>query len=451
MQARRQENPMVSFLGLQIERCAMNRFQAPKGTFDILPQAIAGENWQASEMWQKVESLLHESCAKWGFSPIRLPIFESTELFQKSTGEETDVVQKEMYTFEDKGERSMTLRPEGTPGSLRALLESGAFNKSQLQKVYYMGPMFRYERPQKGRYRQFHQFGVELLGPRSSWFDAEVIALAYHIPQILGLSRAKLLINTLASDACRIKYREKLIEYFSKVKDQLSEDSKRRLHTNPLRILDSKDPLDEPWKEQAPKLSDCMSDESRRFFDEVLCFITKAGIEYEISPRLVRGLDYYCDTVFEVQIDTVGAQSAIGGGGRYGRMLADMGGPALEGVGFAMGIERLIQATLAAGQIKPSSKGPDLFLVAMGQEAAPALFKLACDLRNLGLQIETSPHFEPKKLKHSLALADTLGARFVAVLGDNELSQGKIQLKEMATRQQELVELSLLYQHIQSK
>jgi histidyl-tRNA synthetase len=429
----------------------MSRIQAPKGTFDILPLALASEPWQSSEIWEKVETLLNQSCAQWGFSQIRLPLFEATELFHKSTGEATDIVQKEMYTFEDKGKRSMTLRPEGTPGSLRALLEASAFNKSKLQKVYYMGPMFRYERPQKGRYRQFHQFGVELLGPRTSWFDAEIISLAYHIPQILGLKRAKLLINTLASDSCRAKYRDQLKAYFSKVQDKLSEDSQRRLQSNPLRILDSKDPLDEPWKLEAPKLSACMNEDSKRFFDEVLSLISKAGIEFEISERLVRGLDYYCDTVFEVQIDTLGAQSAIGGGGRYGRMLSDMGGPALEGVGFAMGMERLIQATLAAEQIQVSPPRPDIFLIAMGSDAAAKLFELACQLRSQGMRVETWHQFEPKKLKNGLALADTLKARFVGVLGDDEIANGQIQLKEMDSRNQQLIAWSQLYQHLQSQ
>lgn len=429
----------------------MSKVQAPKGTFDILPAAISQEPWQASEIWEKVEAILHDSCARWGFLPIRLPIFESTELFHKSTGQDTDVVQKEMYTFQDKGERSLTLRPEGTPGTLRALLENGAFNKSQLQKAYYVGPMFRYERPQKGRYRQFHQFGVELLGPRSSWFDAEVISLAWHISKSLGLSGTKLLINTLASDSCRAVYREKLKDYFTKVEDKLSEDSKRRLYTNPLRILDSKDPLDLPWKMDAPKLSDCMSDDSKRFFNEVLDLISKAGVEYEISPRLVRGLDYYCDTVFELQIDTLGAQSAIGGGGRYGRMLSDMGGPSLEGIGFAMGLERLIQATLAAGKVQATRNKPDIFLIAIGNEQASQLFQIASDLRVSGLKVETWHSFEPKKLKQGLTQADTLGANFVGILGDQELSQKQIQLRHMASREQNFISWQDIDSYIRSK
>lgn len=428
----------------------MSRIQAPKGTFDILPTSIAQEHWQASEIWEKVETILHESCSRWGFSPIRLPMFESTDLFSKSTGEETDIVQKEMYTFQDKGDRSLTLRPEGTPGTLRALLENGAFNKSQLQKVYYMGPMFRYERPQKGRYRQFHQFGVELLGPRSPWFDADVISLAWEIAQSLGLQRSKLLINTLGSDNCRAVYREKLKTYFQKVEDKLSEDSKRRLYTNPLRILDSKDPLDQQWALEAPQLIDSMDEDSKRFFDQVLELLGKIGIDYEISPRLVRGLDYYCDTVFELQIDTLGAQSALGGGGRYGRMLSDMGGPALEGIGFAMGMERLIQATLAAGKIDSSKEGPDLFLIAIGQEQSIPLFQLASNLRRNGLKVETWHSFEPKKLKNGLTQADTLKARFVGILGDEEHSEKKIQLRHMQTREQKLIDWTSLQAYIES-
>lgn len=426
----------------------MSHIQSPKGTFDILPGALAEEPWQSSQLWKQVEDLVHEQCRRACIHEIRMPIFESTELFQKSTGESSDIVQKEMYTFDDKGDRSMTLRPEGTPGALRALIDANAFQKQSVNRVYYLGPMFRYERPQQGRYRQFHQFGIEILGPRSPWLDAEAISLGWNILSALGLQETELLINTLASDATRRTYQSALKDFLMSQESSLSEDSKRRLHTNPLRILDSKDAADRAIITGAPKLSQMLDDDSKRFFDQVLELLERACIRYTIDDKLVRGLDYYCDTVFEFQIKTIGAQSAVGGGGRYGRMLSEMGGPSLEGVGFACGMERLLQATLQAGQFSKPSSNCHCFMIALGHGAATTLFALINEGRQQNLCLEGWPSQDPKKLKQALQYADKLGARYVAILGDEELANGQVKLRHMGTREEISLPLAGLIEYL---
>lgn len=429
----------------------MAKYQAPKGTFDILPRSISPIAWQSSSIWSNVEEVLKRLCHHYGIEELRLPVFENTELFQKGTGESSDVVQKEMYTFTDKGKRSQTLRPEGTPGSLRALIESGAFNSFSMQKIFYLGPMFRYERPQMGRYRQFNQFGVEILGPRSPWLDAECICLGSDILKALGLSKFKLLINTLASQECRQGYKKLLQEYFGDHLSVLSEDSQRRLTTNPLRILDSKDAGDQSLIAQAPKLRDHLDSSSSEFFEGVLEYLKELNISYSIDDKLVRGFDYYCDTVFEWQVESIGAQSAIGGGGRYGKLLSDMGGPTLEGVGFAMGMERLIQATLACNQQLEQTPRIEALFVAIGKECAKKLFTLAHEARSCGLCIETWPLHDPKKLKNALSYGDKIGAKSVIILGENELSNNQATYRHMQGGEEKKVSLQELSSFLKSQ
>jgi histidyl-tRNA synthetase len=414
----------------------MSKFQNPKGTFDILPTRFATLDWQASSWWQFLETILHKCSQCYGFEEIRTPIFEPTQLFFKSTGETTDIVQKEMYTFEDKGGRSLTLRPEGTPSALRSLIQSQAHTKGSLTKVYYLGPMFRYERPQAGRYRQFQQFGVEVLGPKSAIRDVEVIALSHEIFSCLGLKKLKVLINTLGNFEDRKNYRQVLIDFFSKNKENLSLNSQKRLLTNPLRILDSKDKEDQWVKKEAPKITDYLSLKSQNHFQEVLSLLSELKIPVEIDPMLVRGIDYYCDTVFEIHSSDIGAQSALGGGGCYDHLYQELGGSNLSGVGFAMGCERILQAIVSqANKVNPVSE-LDLYFIGIGKSGQKQCFLLMDKLRKQGVHTDLSPFYQTNKIKDGLKEAKIRHARFVAILGDDELSNGYVQLKHMDSHEQ---------------
>lgn len=417
----------------------MSRIQSPKGTYDILPLNLIENKWQSTQAWQAIEEILHKCSSQWGFQNLRLPLFESTDLFHKSTGDSSDIVQKEMYTFKDKGNRSLTLRPEGTPGTLRALIDAQAFAHNQIQKLYYLGPMFRYERPQQGRYRQFHQFGAEMLGPRVACFDADVICLGWQILQALGLNQCILKINTLANEISRKLYKQKLKEFLEDYRLQLSEDSQRRLELNPLRILDSKEASDQELLKKAPTIEHFIDNESKEFFAKVLTLLQGAAIPYHLEPKLVRGLDYYCDTVFEFQLPVHGSHATIGGGGRYGQLLASMGGPALEGVGFAFGMERLLQGALTYGNLALANPTCDVLLISLGATCFERCFTLTQNLRKDGLYAELWPFDDPKKLKNGLSYADKIRSRFVAILGEDELITGKIQLRCMDSRKQSLV------------
>ncbi|MDC9725419.1 MAG: histidine--tRNA ligase [Gammaproteobacteria bacterium] len=399
-----------------------------RGMNDILPDV--------TPYWQAVETALKEVLSGYGYQEIRFPIVEKTELFCRSIGEVTDIVEKEMYTFNDRNGDQLTLRPEGTAGCVRAAMQNGLLN--QTQRLWYMGPMFRHERPQKGRYRQFHQIGVEAYGFKGPDIDAEMILMTARIWKKLGLTGATLQINSLGSTEARLAYRDVLIAYFESHHDELDEDSQRRLHSNPLRILDSKNPAMQALNDAAPKLIEHLDDESRQEF-EVLCkSLDDAGLAYEVNPRLVRGLDYYGKTVFEWVTDQLGSQGTICAGGRYDGLVAQLGGKAATAIGFAIGIERLI-SLLEATDALPTIPSVDVYLVAVGEAAAKQSLLLAETLRDQVENLKLITHCGGGSFKNQFKRADRSGARWTLILGDDELSQQVVGVKTMATGEQETV------------
>jgi histidyl-tRNA synthetase len=399
-----------------------------RGMNDILPEV--------TPYWQAVETALKEVLSGYGYQEIRFPIVEKTELFCRSIGEVTDIVEKEMYTFADRNGDNLTLRPEGTAGCVRAAMQNGLLN--QTQRLWYMGPMFRHERPQKGRYRQFHQIGVEAYGFSGPDIDAEMILMTSRIWKKLGLTGASLQINSLGSTEARLAYRDVLITYFESHHDQLDEDSKRRLHSNPLRILDSKNPAMQALNEAAPKLIDHLDDESRQEFETLCQLLDAAGLEYEVNPRLVRGLDYYGKTVFEWVTDYLGSQGTICAGGRYDGLVAQLGGKSATAIGFAIGIERLI-ALLEATEALPEIPTIDVYFVAVGEAAAKQALLLAEQLRDQVENLKLITHCGGGSFKNQFKRADRSGARWTLILGDDELSQQVVGVKTMSTGEQETV------------
>jgi len=399
-----------------------------RGMNDILPEV--------TPYWQAVETTLKQVLGSYGYQEIRFPIVEKTELFCRSIGEVTDIVEKEMYTFNDRNGDQLTLRPEGTAGCVRAAMQNGLLN--QTQRLWYMGPMFRHERPQKGRYRQFHQIGVEAYGFSGPDIDAEMILITARIWQQLGLSGATLQINSLGSTAARLAYREVLVSYFESHQDQLDEDSQRRLHSNPLRILDSKNPAMQALNDAAPKLIDHLDDESRQEFETLCLILNNAGLEYEINPRLVRGLDYYGKTVFEWVTDQLGSQGTICAGGRYDGLVQQLGGKSATAIGFAIGIERLI-SLLEAGQNLPEITSIDAYLVAVGDKAAEHAMILSEQLRDQLPNLKLINHCGGGSFKSQFKRADKSGARWTLILGDDEIAQQVIGVKTMATGEQETI------------
>lgn len=403
---------------------------APPGVFDILPQDPK-EQWRSSYLWQQVEELMRTTARDYGYQEMRTPMFERTELFQRGVGETSDIVSKEMYTFLDKGERSMSLRPEGTAPVIRAFIEHQMSQAAPIHKLFYIAPMFRYERSQAGRYRQHHQFGAEAIGNSSPEQDVELIDLLYTVYQRLGLKNLQLCINSLGDPACRRAYRDALQNYLQNFKDQLSQDSQNRLQVNPLRILDSKDPKDRKILESAPSLPNFLSSESRDHFQAVQKLLDQLKIPYTVSPQLVRGLDYYNRTVFEIIAGELGAQNSIGGGGRYDGLMKLLGGPDLPTIGFGTGLERVIQTLLKQNvPVKPAPR-PTLFLIPIGDEANKYCFSLLHDLRQHG--IATFMDFSGKKVGKSMQLANQMQARYVAVIGEEELRKQEVDLKDMST------------------
>lgn len=412
---------------------AMNTSIAP-GVFDILPLYALPENindqWQASHLWNYVESMIRITAAEYGFQEMRTPLFERTELFQRGVGETTDIVSKEMYTFQDKGGRSMSLRPEGTAPAVRAFLESGCQQSAPVHKLYYIGPMFRYERAQAGRYRQHHQFGAEAIGSKAPEQDVELIDMIYTLYNRLGLKNLQVDINSIGDTACRIAYRKALQDYLRNRQEELSADSKVRLELNPLRILDSKDPKDKEITASAPSILDFLSEECKEHFIRVQSLLKLLGIPFHVNTSLVRGLDYYNRTVFEIVAGELGAQNSIVGGGRYDGLLKTLGGPDLPATGFATGLERVIQAMIKQGVPLPSPNAPDLFLIALGNEARAACFSLLNQLRSKG--ITASMDFSNRKINKIMQYANQIKAEYVAVIGDEELKSGVIEIKQMS-------------------
>jgi histidyl-tRNA synthetase len=399
-----------------------------RGMNDILPDV--------TPYWQAVEEALKTVLGSYGYQEIRFPIVEKTELFKRSIGEVTDIVEKEMYTFEDRNGDSLTLRPEGTAGCVRAAMQHGMLN--QTQRLWYMGPMFRHERPQKGRYRQFHQLGVEAYGFEGPDIDAEMIMMTARMWKSLGLTGVTLQLNSLGSTDARLAYREALVEYFEAHQTQLDEDSQRRLYSNPLRILDSKNPDMQALNEAAPKLIDHLDEESRIHFEGLCQILDNAGIHYDINPRLVRGLDYYGKTVFEWVTDQLGSQGTVCAGGRYDGLVAQLGGKAATAIGFAIGIERLI-ALLEATEALPDVPPIDAYLVAVGASAAEKAPILAESLRDQLPGFKLISHCGGGSFKSQFKRADRSGARWTLILGEDEVNNESVGVKTMATGEQETV------------
>lgn len=406
------------------------KFAAPPGVFDIIPEDKK-EPWRNSAIWKYVEDVFHRTAKLYGFREIRTPMFERTDLFERGVGEGTDVVSKEMYTFTDKGDRSLTLRPEGTASVMRAFIEHGMAQDAPVQKLYYIGPMFRYERPQSGRYRQFHQFGAEIIGLAQPEQDAELIDMAVHAYKALGLKNLKIYMNSIGSSEARQNYREALKSYFLNSFDKLSKDSQFRLTTNPLRILDSKAAEDQEFIVDAPSILEYLDEESKAHFEKVQSYLKLLNIPFIIQPRLVRGLDYYNRTVFEIVSEDLGSQNSLGGGGRFDGLLKTLGGADLPCTGFATGIERIIITMLKQKVEIPVSDSPTLFMIPLGEEAKATCFQIVHSLREQGIPVQID--LSGRKLNKALQYADQLGSKFVTVVGDEELKSGEIELKEMST------------------
>jgi histidyl-tRNA synthetase len=394
--------------------------QPVKGMNDVLADQAP---W-----WNRLESVADELFASYGYRRVRLPVLERTELFSRSIGELTDIVSKEMFTFDDHGD-SLTLRPEATAGIVRAALSNGLLHNQQ-QKVWLSGPMFRREKPQKGRYRQFHQMSVEALGYAEPEIDAELIALSARLWRALGISSAKLELNTIGTAESRQKYKQVLVEHFSRHRELLDEDGVRRLERNPLRILDSKNPALREVVDAAPLLSDHLDDESRAHFDRVRALLGDIGVAYELNPRLVRGLDYYSRTVFEWLTDRLGAQSAVCSGGRYDGLVAQLGGRDTPAVGWALGIERIVELMQAEG-IGAAEASPDAHLVAAGEAERRYGFELVERLREMLPGIRVSIGAPSAGFKAQLRHADKSGARVALIVGENELTAGKVGFKTL--------------------
>jgi histidyl-tRNA synthetase len=397
------------------------KIQAIRGMHDILPES--------TPVWQYIEDTIRHILVSYGYREIRMPIVEKTELFKRSIGEVTDIVEKEMYSFEDRNAENLTLRPEGTAGCVRATLENGLLH-NQTQKLWYMGPMFRHERPQKGRYRQFHQIGVECFGMPGPDVDAEHIFMTARMWDRLGLSDIQLQINSLGSNESRAKYRDILVSYFSEHPDSLDEDSQRRLHTNPMRILDSKNPDMKELIDGAPVITDHLDDESKQHFDELLSLLDATGIKYEINSRLVRGLDYYCKTVYEWVTHELGAQGTICAGGRFDGLVEQLGGKATTAAGFALGIERLV-SLLENSDRKYEHGDPHAYLIMSGDNAMHVGFRIAEQLRNELPELRLAVNCGGGSFKSQFKKADKSGAAIALILGDEELDAGNIAIKPL--------------------
>ena len=412
----------------------------PKGTKDVLPQD--------SYKWQFVESTAREVAKLFQVKEIRTPTFEHTELFQRGVGDTTDIVTKEMYTFKDKGDRSITLKPEGTAGAVRAFIENGLANGVLPAKMYYITPAFRYERPQAGRLREFHQFGVEIFGAKAAQTDAECIVMADTLLKKLGL-KVKLYINSIGCPTCRAAYNKALKDFFAPKLDGLCHDCKTRFEKNPLRLLDCKEEECKKVNANAPSILDYLCEDCHAHFEEVKACLDLSGVEYEIDARIVRGLDYYTRTVFEFVSTAIGAQGTVCAGGRYDGLIASLGGNPMPAVGFAAGIERLLIVMEQTGVEIPSAEVPTVYLAGMDAECRKKAFELAVALRKNGVFAEID-HME-RSVKAQFKYADKLGAKYVAVIGGNELADGVMNVKCMATGESEKVSFDQTLAYFQDK
>ena len=417
----------------------------PRGTQDILPQDSA--------KWRYIENRLHTLMELYNYKEIRTPIFESTELFARGVGDSTDVVQKEMYTFKDKGDRSLTLRPEGTAAVVRSYIEHKMQGEpNQPIKLYYNGPMFRYERKQKGRYRQFNQFGVEAIGAENPSIDAEILAMVMHIYESFGLKHLKLVINSIGDSESRKEYNEALVKHFEPVIDTFCSDCQSRLHTNPMRILDCKIDRDKEAVKNAPRITDYLNNDSKSYYEQVKLHLDNLNISYAEDPNLVRGLDYYTHTAFELMIDNPeydGAITTLCGGGRYNGLLQLLDGPDETGIGFALSIERLLMALDEEGISLDVSEDFDLFVVTMGEDADRYAVKLINDLRRNGIKVDKD--YLNRKIKGQMKQADRLNAKYTVVIGDQELENNEIGVKNMISGESENVQLDELVNYFKSR
>jgi histidyl-tRNA synthetase len=421
------------------------RYVAPKGTHDILPAGNDRKDWADDiEKWHWLESVFQDLCTRYGYEEVRTPTFEATELFKRAVGEGTDIVNKEMYSFVTKGGDDITLRPEGTAPTLRAYVQNRVWIERPVAKLYYVASIFRYERQQKGRYRQHHQVGVEALGAQGPDIDAEVISLAMAFFRALGIPRLTLKLNSVGTVESRVRYVAALREFAEPLLPKMSADNQRRFTENALRMLDSKEERDQELLADAPLLTDYLDDDSRAHFDKLREYLDAFGVSYEVDPRLVRGFDYYTRTAFEIQSPDVGSQSALAGGGRYDRLVEDLGGPATPGIGFGLGIERTLIALQTAQVDVPSVSGPAAFLCPLGASARDACVTLLAQLRDSGVSADMD--YTGRKLKVMLEQADRIRARNAVILGDSELAEGIAQVRNMTTKEQTPVPLKELAQ-----
>ena len=411
---------------------------APKGTKDMLPE-------QAYK-WHYVEEKFADICRKYGFKEIRTPMFEHTEVFQRGIGDTTDVVQKEMYTFNDHAGRSITLKPEGTSGAVRAFIEHKQYAEVQPTKYYYDTDCFRYEKPQSGRLRHFHQFGIEVFGTSNMLADAEVICLANDFLTDLGVKEIELRINSVGCPECRAKYRQALKDFIKPRYDELCGTCKDRYERNPMRILDCKSEICQGIVKDAPRMLDYLCDDCRQAFEELKTNLTSMGIGYTVDPNIVRGLDYYTKTAFEFVTTKIGAQGTVCGGGRYDHLIEELGGPPIPGVGFGLGIERLLLLMDANEAYFPEDQGVEVFIAVMGERAKSFGLKLCREMRQKGIVAEMDTL--ARNIKGQFKYADRLNARYTLVIGDNELDKGVVSLKDMASSSQREVAIEDIYKEI---
>jgi len=411
-----------------------------KGTRDLLPPDTG--------LWQRVETEAHRVFAAYHYGEIRTPILEETALFARGVGAETDIVMKEMYTFRDRDEDSLTLRPEATASVVRAYIEHSLYNLGGVQKLYYIGPMFRRERPQKGRYRQFYQIGAEVLGSQNPLVDVETIEMLVLFLERVGIREYQLLINSVGCPTCRAAYLEVLRQALQEVKATMCLDCQRRADTNPLRVLDCKVEADQPIIEKLPKIIDHLDPECRQHFERVTSGLQARGLVYQITPRLVRGLDYYTRTTFEITSGALGAQNAVVGGGRYDGLSEMLGGPPTPGIGFSIGQDRLILAVQAAAVLQPGNPLA-AYVVWMGEAALAPASRLVRELRAQGVSVEID--YEPIIIKKAMGIANKLQARFAIIIGEGELASGKYQVKDMASGEQQQLDPAAIASYVREK
>jgi len=406
----------------------------PRGTQDILPEE--------SRKWQYIEEKLRKISSDFCYEEIRTPMFESTELFSRGVGDTTDIVQKEMYTFKDKGDRSITLRPENTASMVRCYLENSIYAKEDVSRFYYNGSMFRYERPQAGRQREFNQIGVEVFGEKSPILDAEVIAMGYNFLTKLGITDLEVKINSVGSKGSRTIYREKLVEHFQSHLDDMCEDCKDRINRNPLRLLDCKVDGDKDFYKSAPSIIDYLFEDERKHYEEVKKYLTIFGVKFTEDPTLVRGLDYYSSTVFEIVTNKLGSQGTVLGGGRYDNLLKELGDKDIPAFGFAAGVERVM---MLIGDNYPKDV-PDVYIAWLGDDTIETAMKIADSLRKENVKVYVD--YSSKGMKSHMKKADKLETKYCIILGEDELNKGIVLLKDFSTREQKEVKIEEIINHI---